>query len=83
MLRNSVIHSIFYEFLHPVLCRGFRFFCFGFLVGLGNNGSPRFILHVNLTSILDGHRSRSELPLFKFHCRLTQLWVDELEEDVG
>ena len=45
-----------------------------------------FVQHVNLTQALDGNLSHSDLPFLESHCRLTQLWlvdVDELEEDVG
>ena len=50
-------------------------FGFGFLVGLVN-GSPRSIRStLNLTQVLDGNLSHSDLPVLESHCRLTQLWL--------
>ena len=36
---------------------------------------PVFVQHVNLTQVLDGNLSHSDLPLLESHCRLTQLWL--------
>ena len=35
----------------------------------------RFVQHVNLTQVLDGNLSHSDLPFLESHCRLTQLWL--------
>ena len=34
-----------------------------------------FVQHVNLTQVLDGNLSHSDLPVLEWHCRLTQLWL--------
>ena len=61
-------------------------FGFGFLVGLGNNGSPRSI---RSTCELDTGTGWESIPLRSFlsqshsHSTVVVSEVDELEEDVG
>ena len=68
--RNSVIQKILSEFLQP-----FRFvflWVFGFLVGLGNNGSPRSI---RSTCELDTGTGCESVPTQIFPCSsLTVAW---------
>ena len=72
--RNSVIHEIFSEFLQPFRYIGtqrvapflfvvFVLFCFGFLVGLDNNGSP---LSIRSTCELDTGTGWASIPLRSF-----------------
>ena len=80
MFKNSVIHEIFTEFLQAPFLFGF-----GFLVGLGNNGSPRSIF--NILDTITGWESiplRSSLSRVSLSLDTVVVGeVDELEEDVG
>ena len=64
------------------------FFGFGFLVGLGNNGSPRSI--ISSTCVLDTGTGWESIPLRSSLSRVSLSLntvvvgeIDELEEDVG
>ena len=67
--------------------RGFRIYLFlGFCLAWSTGRPVLFVQHVNLTQVLDGNLSHSDLPMLESPCRLTQVVVgevDELEEDVG
>ena len=63
----------FQELYHP---RDFLGILAAISVFQNTTGRPvLFVQHVNLTQVLDGNLSHSDLPLFESHCRSTQLWL--------